>query len=89
MPLFVCDKCGCVENTALGRYWSKDEDYWDDGNRGQALCSECAPTTYKDGRPVNNMGGMRQFGKWHGQFPKQKWDGKMEVINRGANEALP
>lgn len=38
MPLFVCDSCGAVENTATGRYWarsiSKDRP-------GQALCSEC------------------------------------------------
>lgn len=43
MPLFVCDKCGCVDNTALGRYWSKDMDIWGEDNRGLALCTECAP----------------------------------------------
>ena len=21
MPLFVCSKCECIENTALGEYW--------------------------------------------------------------------
>ena len=31
MPLFVCEKCGCVENTALGKYWAEKE----------RLCSEC------------------------------------------------
>ena len=31
MPLFVCEKCGCVENTALGNYWLAKE----------RLCGEC------------------------------------------------
>lgn len=77
MPLFVCDKCGCVDNTALGRYWSKDMECWDESNRGLALCTECAPTHYKDGKPTN-----RGYGEWHDEFPKVKWNGKMEVINR-------
>lgn len=81
MPLFVCDKCGCVENTALGRYWIKDmKDMWDADNEGMALCSECAPTTFKDGSPTRS--GWCEYGKWHGKFPKRKWDGKTEVINR-------
>jgi hypothetical protein len=21
MPLYVCDNCGCIDNTALGGYW--------------------------------------------------------------------
>ncbi len=35
MPLFKCEKCGCVENTALCGYWWR-------GNK-KALCSECDP----------------------------------------------
>jgi hypothetical protein len=35
MPLFRCDKCGCVENTALSNYWSRGD--------GPALCSGCDP----------------------------------------------
>jgi hypothetical protein len=31
MPLFECDKCHCVENTATGSYWGQSE----------KLCSEC------------------------------------------------
>ena len=31
MPLFLCTKCGCLENTALGDYWCKEK----------PLCSEC------------------------------------------------
>lgn len=32
MPLFKCQKCGAVENTATGQYWGYDE----------KQCSECA-----------------------------------------------
>ena len=31
MSLFVCEKCECIENTALGHYWGQDK----------KLCSEC------------------------------------------------
>lgn len=27
------------------------------------ICSACAPTKYKDGKPT-------EFGKWHGEFPR-------------------
>lgn len=67
MPLFVCDNCHCVENTVFGRYWSKDmKDLWSEDNLGQALCSECAPITFKSGKKsIYN-------GKWHGEFTKGK-----------------
>lgn len=32
MPLFKCSKCGAVENTALGSFWT---------NQNEPLCSEC------------------------------------------------
>ena len=35
MSLFICEKCKCIENTALCGYWYK-------GNK-PALCSECDP----------------------------------------------
>ena len=77
MPLFVCDRCGCVENTALGSYWGKDmPSLWKAEDYGKALCSECAPQQFKSGEPT------RFTGTWHGLFPKKKWDGKVEVINR-------
>lgn len=56
MPLFVCDECECVDNTALTQYWSTAED-------APALCSECDP----------------DIGKWHDQFPKEKYDPKTDV----------
>lgn len=74
MGLFICEKCKCVENTALGHYWSrkyKDDYVWDDDNKnyaGNPLCSECGPKKYLD---TNKPTG---FGKWHGKFPKTHVD---------------
>jgi len=65
MPLFVCDDCGCVENTACV------PDFWGNHCHGvKVLCSECGVLK-----------------KWHGAFPKKKWDGKREVYNR--NQITP
>ena len=36
MGCFKCAKCGCAENTALSRYWFRDEDEL-------PLCSQCDP----------------------------------------------
>lgn len=41
MSLFVCEKCKCVENTALGKYWAEKE----------KLCSECAFGKWHDKFP--------------------------------------
>jgi hypothetical protein len=64
MPLFECEKCKTMENTALGRYWTRNSDFWDAENRGKALCSECAPATHIDDT-------LTGFGKWHGRFKKR------------------
>ena len=72
MGLFVCDKCKCVENTALGWYWSKDSlrlvlpEDMKDYEFSKALCSECLPesTRFTDG------GNPGYTGKWHNKFPK-------------------
>lgn len=64
MPIFVCDSCGCKENTALGAYWARNmEDCWDPEWVGKALCSECGPPKFKDGSSTG-------YGKWHGRFTK-------------------
>ena len=66
MPLFKCDECGALENTALGFYWPRNEIGWaDERLNGKALCSECMPAEFDDGSP--NPGG----GTWHGRFPKR------------------
>ena len=36
MPLFVCSKCKTIENTALCRYWFRE-------NKEKPLCSDCDP----------------------------------------------
>jgi hypothetical protein len=48
MSLYVCSKCGVIENTALSSYWYNQEH----------LCSECEP----------------MIKKWHGIFPKEKFN---------------
>ena len=65
MSLFVCEECGCIENTALGHWWSRNEKrMWPDEKDRRALCSEHGPKKYNDGTPT-------KFGKWHGKFPKE------------------
>lgn len=59
MPLFVCDECKAIENTALGQFWTRGR-Y---GNSKEALCSECMPYV--------KIGHNRKVGEWHRKFPKQ------------------
>lgn len=71
MPLFICAKCGCVENTALSSYWvRKHFKYCDELEeyQGKPLCSECGMVVYEH---VNNTGAIVP-GRWHGRFPKEK-----------------
>jgi len=37
MSLFKCEECGCVENTALCRYWETHN------TKKRDLCSGCDP----------------------------------------------
>lgn len=71
MPLFVCAKCKCVENTALGLWWCRnimqDKFCWTEDTlkfKGQGLCSLCAPTRYDDGT-------LTGYGVWHGRFKRE------------------
>lgn len=43
MPIFKCDKCGCVENTACSNYWT---DKFANPPK-PTLCSECDPSLGK------------------------------------------
>jgi len=63
VSLFVCEECGCVENTALGHWWSRNETVWPEEYR-RALCSEHGPPTYPSGQST-------KFGEWHGRFPQE------------------
>lgn len=76
MPLFICEKCKCIENTATGHYWRRGMTKWKDSSLdGLALCSECEPTEYADGS-LNGEGG-----KWHGRFEKKIIDDPQYFIN--------
>lgn len=74
MSLFICAKCGCVDNTATSSYWriamhrsfpiTYDESL--KGFEGKPLCSECGRIIYDE-----NAGTDRMIpGEWHGRFPK-------------------
>ena len=55
MPIFKCETCGAVDNTACTNYWRRDKPYLGGKEGTPAQCSECDP----------------KIGKWHGLFPKQ------------------
>lgn len=90
MSLFICDNCGCVENTAFGNWWIRDSNHELDVNPetnkpfpdGMALCSACAPDKYADGkyRHIGRDNKPRVKG-WHNQFARRLWDGVTEVEN--------
>ena len=66
MPLFVCDECHAIENTACGHYATRGCGFLKDKEADKkALCSECTPQEFSDG--------SRDYrkGKWHGRFEKQ------------------
>ena len=72
MSLFICAKCGCVENTALSHFWllttsykSIEYDPYLIQYKGKGLCTECATIDKDTGKIV--PGGI-----WHGKFKKEK-----------------
>lgn len=75
MSIFVCSKCGCVDNTATSSYWSIvhntfPEAEWDESikaYKGKPLCSECCKVIFDE------TGNNPRYvpGKWHGKFPKK------------------
>lgn len=74
MSLFVCAKCGCVDNTATSSYWMLTNEYMVDKfeyakelqpYKGMGLCSECgswppAPTAVMSWCPENGTGSSRR-----------------------------
>ncbi|MFC5528412.1 hypothetical protein [Cohnella yongneupensis] len=87
MGLFVCDNCECVDNTALGHFWAKNIVQMKGFELGTALCSECTPDEFANGEK-HEADILTTPGKWHGRFPKEKWDGKIDVMNRKINPEL-
>lgn len=75
MSLFICAKCGCVDNTATSDYWAliarpEPRNWCGDllSYKGKPLCSECARITYNEGKTESNV----IPGRWHGKFPRVK-----------------
>lgn len=69
MGNFICAKCGVIENTATGHWWTRKRiEMYDwpkelEKFKGHGLCSECGPTHFSDGTKTD-------FGKWHDKFEK-------------------
>jgi len=68
MSLFQCEKCGCVENTALACQGFKNiAECFDwtgiEEDEGKLLCSACGPTKKRHGS-------KSEFGEWHGRFDR-------------------
>lgn len=68
MTLYICSECHAIENTSLGhstRLHRNEHFFGDLVPLGMAVCSECAPATFKDGSKFS------KGGKWHDVFPKE------------------
>jgi hypothetical protein len=63
MPLFMCTKCGSVENTALSRYWQTEMEAYERGRKHDPLCSACDP----------------EIAAWHGQFERKSAAGYFQT----------
>lgn len=80
MPIFICAKCGCIDNTATSSYWTLRLGTNRDNLKyhksladyiGKPLCSECGRYVCgkdKDGNSVEAI----VPGRWHGKFDKAK-----------------
>lgn len=75
MSTYICNKCGCVDNTACnGNYHlvemmkhGHSKFFKDEYSNTHHLCSECTPVEYYDGSANTRAG------KWHNVFPKKHW----------------
>jgi hypothetical protein len=95
MPLFVCDYCHSVENTALGWYWSRNKSERMLGElypNGTALCSSCMPAVFMDGSKMSSK--PKTESGWHNAFSRniatkeyikghrlENTQGKIDVLN--------
>lgn len=66
VSLYQCDKCSCVENTALGHYHCRGmPEMWPAEYVNKKLCSACGPPKYRNGEPNEDCG------QWHGRFKRE------------------
>lgn len=85
MPLFVCDRCHGMENTALGHFWSRNmRDF-----PREALCSECVHEGVVSGEITEQYSFLDKHGGWHGEWPwravtKQVLKQRREEFERSA-----
>lgn len=75
MSLFICPRCGCIENTATSDYWSVSANIfhieWDESLKefeGKPLCSECGLIVFDE---TGNNSRMVP-GKWHNRFERKQ-----------------
>lgn len=62
MPLFMCTKCGSIDNTATSNYWHTQLRAHDAKQEHKPLCSACDP----------------EIGKWHDRFPRRSAAGYLK-----------
>jgi hypothetical protein len=71
MSTYICEKCGCVDNTACGGNYAAVvcnlNLFTDEYSNTHQLCSMCTPNIYSDGT-CNPSGG-----KWQKHFAKKHW----------------
>lgn len=65
MPLYMCRKCGSVDNTATGGYWAQQMNAHDAQRQHEPLCSACDPAV----------------GSWHNLFPRRRAEGYVQDKN--------
>lgn len=65
MPAFICERCGCWDNSACGgTYWSRRSHTFPPPYAGELLCCVCAPLKHNDGSANEGAG------RWHNRFPR-------------------
>ena len=80
MSTYICEKCGCIDNSACGGNYalvkSNFKFFKDDYANNHYLCVECTPTEFSDGSK------NEKAGKWHNRFPKIHWTeiGKENIL---------
>ena len=63
MPLFICDACGCVENTATSDFWIQARQRLPDRR-----CSKCRTGTWHGVFPQRPYAGQKII--WPAEPPK-------------------
>jgi hypothetical protein len=83
MSIYVCDKCGVLDNTVFGSYYPSDMGT-NNGRlgipEGEIWCHACCPSHFLDGKPVKVSSG-KPTGVWHNRGTRSFWRGE-HVINR-------